>query len=449
MPSMRVRLEQLSTGTLANLLPIPKRVLSPQLGALLHRSAWGIGDQALVSAASFAMLILIARAVTPAQFGLFSIAMSFIYIEVTLIGSLLNQPFTVISAAREGEAYKSYVMSVLLAQVVCGFLVVLIVLLFAGIAATLGWHSWSLAMVLGPAVFSWQIQEFVRVVLYAEDRLRTALFNDLLAYGGQLLIIIYATERGLLTPSAALLIITAMTGLAAVVGLVLIRKSLTLSLTSASFIANNTENWKFSRWTLGSSVLTMSSTHTLPFVLGAFSGPTAAGIMRVMAATMGPTHVLLRSINGSFGPTAARVYAGEGSIGLRALVKRMFLVIIPPMAAYCVIAAGFARPLLGLLYGDAYIDYDWLLGITALSYFIVSVYTPIEIALRAIRATSVLFRASLWNFLGVWILGAPAVYFLGLEGVSILIAVNVIVALELWQRYSREIRQCSMLPAST
>jgi hypothetical protein len=71
-----------------------------------------------------------------------------------------------------------------------------------------------------------------------------------------------------------------------------------------------------------------------------------------------------------------------------------------------------------------------------------------EIALRALRSTNALFRTSLWNFLGVWIIGAPSVYFFGLQGVIILLSLNVLVGIELWRRYLRDTRPASMGAAS-
>jgi O-antigen/teichoic acid export membrane protein len=429
-------------------LPALDKILSPQIGRLLHRGAWGFVDQALISAASFVTLVLIARAVTPADFGLFSIALSLIYIETTLVAAILNQPFAVISASRQNSEYRLYVTSVLLAQTLCGLTVALAILIVSASASILDLRSASLIFMLAPAVVAWQFQEFFRAVLYVEDRLPLAVFNDLISYGGQLLLVIYATESNLLTPAAALIIIAASSGFAAVFGLLAIRNSITRAHTQSHFRANSAENWQFSRWTLGSSALTIFSSHTLPFVLAFFSGPAAAGVMRVMAATMGPTHILLRGMHASFGPMAARVYESEGVPGLRTLVRRMFYLITPLMAGYCLIAGGFARPLLSLLYGETYTDYAWLLGVTALSYFIIFLYTPIEIALRALRSTSALFRASLWSFVGVWIIGAPSVYFFGLEGVSILVSLNVIVGFELWRRYVRDTRPARLEAAS-
>jgi O-antigen/teichoic acid export membrane protein len=434
--------------TLRLRLPALDRILSQPIGRLLHRGAWGFVDQALISAASFVTLILIARAVTPADFGLFSIALSFIYIETTLVAAILNQPFAVISASHQNGEYRPYVTTVLLAHTLCALTVALAILLVGAFASVLDLRSASLILMLALAVLAWQFQEFFRAVLYVEDRLPSAVFNDLVSYGSQLLLIIYATQSDLLSPEAALMIIAASSGFAAFLGLFAIRNSITPALTWRNFLANSAENWQFSRWTFGSSALTIFSSNTLPFVLAAFSGPAAAGVMRVMAATMGPTHILLRGMQASFGPVAARAYESEGAPGLHILVRRMFYLITPLMAGYCLIAAGFARPLLSLLYDETYTDYAWLLAVTALSYFIVFLYTPIEIALRALRSTSVLFRASVWNFLGVWIIGAPSVYVFGLEGVTILVSVNVIVGLELWRRYVRDTRTARLEAAS-
>jgi len=420
-------------------LTIRSRLLASPVASLMHRGAWGVADQALMSLTNFATLVFIARSVSPASFGLFSLALTAITLEMALAASVLNQPFTVISASRSGSGYRRYLTSVLLAQAAFATLATLPVVLSAVVAAALGWKIAALIVMVAPAMVAWQLQEFLRDALYVESRLPAAFLNDVISYGSQLAAVVIASQAGVLTPVNCLAIVGATSGLAALVGLIQLRSSITRSLSRTDLVADNVENWRFGKWTLGGTVLSLTSNSAVPFVLAALSGAASAGVLRVMVTAMAPTRVLLRGLQMSFGPAAARVLEREGIAGLKALVKRMFFLTSPLMGGYCLLAALFSRPLLSLLYGERYTGYAWLLPLVSLSYLLVFAYTPIETALRSLRATDVLFRASVWNFLGLWVIGGPCIYFFQLSGAAVLyVTMPPIVGAVLWRRYRQE-----------
>lgn len=420
-------------------LTIRSRLLSSPVASLLHRGAWGMADQALLSLTNFATVILIARSVSTTRFGEFSLALTFITIEISLAAAAFHLPFTVISARFSGERYRRYVAAILLSQSLFAIALSLPIALLAGLSGVLGWKIAALIAMVIPSMAAWQLQEFIRQVFYAEGRLRAAFLNDLISYGGQFVLFFGAFFAGVLNPVAGLGIVALTSLIATGAGLWHLRGSIDWSLSRSELRAFNAETWDFGRWTLGSAALASASNFAVPFVVAGFSGVAAAGVIRAIVTALAPTRVLSEGTKASFGPSAARVFEREGMAGLRAHVRQMYIIVVPPLGAYCLLAGVFSAPFLSFLYGDRFAHYAWLLPFFALSTFLAFLYTPIEIGLRARRITDVLFRASVWNFLGVWLLGAPLMYFFGLAGMAVLhLTMPPLVGVLLWRRYRRE-----------
>jgi O-antigen/teichoic acid export membrane protein len=311
-----------------------------------------------------------------------------------------------------------------------------------GLGMASGWHHTGLIFLTVPAMVLWQMQEFLRQVLYVENRLRAAFLNDVISYGGQLVAFLVAHFAGVLTPGAALLIIAATSAAAGLIGLVAIRRSLAWPGCVGQVRDANAESWNFGRWTLGSAVIFLGSYYVYPFLLAAFAGAPAAASIRVMVTLMGPVRIILTGIFTTFTPVAARIAEDADLPALRLLVRRMFLVSGLPILAYCVISSVFARPLVSSLFGPNFAGDSWLLPLVALSYVLNLSYTPIEIALRALRKPEVLFRASMAIFAAFWLFGLPAIYFFGLTGAAAtLVGTPAVMSVALWRRYRTDVRE--------
>jgi O-antigen/teichoic acid export membrane protein len=412
---------------------------SSALPPLLKRGAWGLLDRALTSLTNFLAIVLMARTVIPDRFGEFVLALSVVQLTMSLGSALLTQPFVVLSARYRGEQYRKFFASALLLQTLFVIAVAVPVASVAGIAGLLEWRlTWLILMVI-PATATWQIQEFIRHVFYTENRPGAAFVNDLVSYGGQSLGFSAAFAAGLLTPVTGLSILALTSLVAAVLGFIALRRSIEYSVTRKEFARFLTETWSFGRWTLGSAAIGAVTGFSINLLLASIAGPAAAGVLRAFVTITAPIRVLVEGARTSLIPSAAQVNETHGMVGLRAYVKRIFLLFAPPMCAYCLVAILFTRPLLDLLYGERFDAYAWLLPVVMASFFITEIFFAIDIGLRALRVTDVLFRASLFGAVANWILGPPLVYFLGLTGVAVLMLVLAPLAgIMMWRRYQRE-----------
>ena len=81
---------------------------SPGARALLRKGVWALADQALISATNFATMVLVARVLTPREFGLYSLAYTGLLFTNSVQSSLVTQPHASLGAPRAWSAYVSY-----------------------------------------------------------------------------------------------------------------------------------------------------------------------------------------------------------------------------------------------------------------------------------------------------------------------------------------------------
>jgi O-antigen/teichoic acid export membrane protein len=354
---------------------------------------------------------------------------------------LLNRPYAVISASRNGDSYKQYVTSVAGAQCLSAVAIIALLWLAAFAIQVAGASEVAaLAAVAGPAITCWGLQEFLRQVLYAEGRLRAALINDAVSYGGQLVAIIVLYLAGALTPVSAFAAIAATSFVAVIVGLYQVRGSLARRLDWRVFRADAAENWRFGRWLAGGALMVSAVELANAWMIAGFVSIVATGVMRAAMTMLGPTHILLKTMDLTLTPMAARVVEREGIGGLKRLVLKIFIVTAPLMAGYCLIVSILSAELLMLLYGSEYAGYAWLVRLIALAYFCFYIYEPVSIACAALRRSDTLFRAQFSQALFVLTIGVVATYALGLLGTVLTMTGTALTQnFVIWRSYLREV----------
>ena len=428
---------------LARLLPQSARgSLDVAVGYLLKYGVWGLSDQALLSAANFFTLIFIARAVSPRDFGSYALALTFVLFTMSLQTALLNRPFAVISASREGAAYRRYVTSVLLSQSAYALTANILILASALVAYVAGFEGTAALMAATAfAIGGWGLQEFLRQVMYVEGRLRAAMLNDSLSYGGQVLAVITAALLGVLSPALALALVGVTSFVAVGFGLLQIRGSLDRHLDWQVVRADASEIWRFGRWMIGAALLLGAIDMAYFWLVAGFVSVAGAGALRAVMAVLGPTHLLLKTMDTTLTPVAARAAEREGVSGVKRLVWMMFLLTGPIMAGICLLVSVMAQDVLAFLYGEQYQPYAWLVPFMALSYFLAYSHRPVSIALISRRQPQAIFRGQLFQAAFFATFGIAATFLFGLHGAAItLVGASAVQSLELWRSYLLDIR---------
>ena len=416
-----------------------RRVRNSRLGSLIHRGIWGLCDQAFISATNFVMTVVLARNLDPTNFGAFTLVYAVIFFVNTFQSALVTRPHNVVGTTYHDAEYRQYTTATAMSQIWLTGSLALVALLCAVVAHRAAWSIAPLLVPLVPTIIAWQLQEFFRRVLYTEGRLKDAFVNDVVSYGGQVVSVIALGHFGQLTSTRALSIVTFTSAIAAAWGWWAVKESLDRreirKPIREKWLA---ENWRFGKWIFGALIVSSASGQLYTALLAGLVSIAKAGVLRAIITVLGPAHILLVAMETALPPAAARVYDEKGQSGLHSFIARIVVMTAPLMAAYCILVSIFAKPILGMLFGDQYRQYGWLLTFLVLSYALVYLQSPVLIALDGRRASAPVFHANLWAGLIGLTLGVIAIHLFGLFGAGLgLIVEPVIANVVLWRHYRR------------
>jgi O-antigen/teichoic acid export membrane protein len=405
---------------------------------MLRSGAWGVVDQGLISGTNFITMALVARSLTPIEFGLFTLVYTILLLGGSIQSSLLLNPHSVLGAARHGEAYASFTTAMGTGQLALAGATAVVSLAGAALMMDVSPETAALLVSVAPAAAAWQLQEFVRRVMYTEGRLDAALANDVLSYGGQAVGIVLIWQLGFLTGPTALYVLAVTSALAALWGFWALRSRFRPRIELELFA----ETWKFAKWLFAGMAVYWLSGHVYPMLLAGIVSLADAGIVRAVQLVLGPTHILLNALTNAFQPRAARLFATEGSNALHQFVVRMLTFLVPVMGVYCLGVSLLSGTVLDLVFGEPYGQYGWVLVMLAVNYAIHSACIPLDIALRARRMSRPSLEANLCSVAFVFSFGIVGIYLFGLFGTMIgYIAHEVILFSVLWFRYRQADRR--------
>lgn len=378
--------------------------------------AWGLADQALISATNFATMVLLARELGPAAFGAFVLAYTFLLFATELQGALVTQPHNVLGVGRSGDDYRRYTGSTAVGQVVLAVSAAALATLAGVTAASLGMSGASLVLALAPAILAWLGQDFARRVLYTEGRIRAVLANDAVTYGGQLLVLIALWRLGRLDGTAALLALAATSALGMALGAWQLRGRFLPSVRRDDLRAN----WGYGKWLAGALLAYWCASQLYLYLAAALAGTAATGLLKAALVLLGPLNVLLVFLDTAAPIVLARSRAVQGDPGLRTRLREIVVVTAPVVIGYCLVVVVFSGALLRLVYGDRYAqDQAVLVALLALDYVLIYGGRITASALRAQRRTRPIFRAHLAAAAVALMVGWLLVGLAGVEGAAL------------------------------
>lgn len=380
---------------------------------------WAIMDQTMVSGVNFATGVLLARFLGIEEFGRFTLAwMAILFVNSIQLHAVVS-PLMSIGPKQTPEEQSTYYGAVAAQQAIFGILSFFLIWGVASFVATLfpEWNMKRLALPIACAAPAFQIQDFLRRYFFVRGRPARAFANDMVRYLGQLAVLVWLYQFAEMDTVRVLWVVTALALLAAL----MFGANCLVDLTwdTQAFIGTVRRHWVFSKWLIGSSLMLWSSSHLFILAVGAIMGAGAVGALRAAQNLMGVTNILLQGMENIVPAGASTQYHREGGKGLlRYIVK---VVVLGEMAIGVVAVAAAVMPAfwLGLVFGDEYREYGYLLQWFAVIYLLMYLTLTLEAALRAIERTKAVF----WGYLIMTAFSLAAVYplinYLGLVGATI------------------------------
>lgn len=399
-------------------------------------------DQGLISLANFLATLILARNASPTELGVYGVGFTTLRLVRAVQEGLTIQPMNTLGASLDDRSFARYATSASLIQLA-------LALLSAGGVALAGWLLTQLGNdTAGPGVFSlwssflwWQLQEYIRRMLYTRGHVRSAALNTALANLVRLALMIWWVNQGDLDGETSLHAI----GLGALAAL-LPGIWQTRGCWSRQFDALRStwqRNWDFGRWVLGGMLANWVAVEFYPVLTAGMISFAAAGAYRALQNIVAPIHLLLRAVDTFLTPRAARAFQTQGKAALDRSLRLVYLLAGVPILSMLAAAMLFDVPILRFLYGDTYLEYSGAMSLMALFYALWFAYWPLQAALKAVRLSRPIFVANLAAILAMFTLGLGMIQRWGVYGTlagqalnSFIVAVILWVA---WRKFSAEI----------
>jgi len=383
-----------------------RRALSAERG--LSQGMYSVADQGVASVTNFVSGVILARATSKQEFGLYMLAFSLILIVTDVQTSLIATPYMVYGPRLKGRASALYSGSTLIHQAVFSVFVMFAIAV-GGFLTRFGWGPsgigpvlWVLLGVISLIMF----REFVRRMCFARLRVRSALIFDAGIGAAQVGGLLILAHFGLLTTNRAYWLIGAACGVGGVCWMWVNRASYYPRWRDA--ISDLKLNWTFGKWVFASGLLWAASTNLYPWLIASFHGTAAAGVYAACAGVVAAGNPALLGIQNFVGPKIAHAYASGGPHALRKLTLRISGVIALPVLVLTLVLVIWGDRLVGMLYGSQYMGNGLAISVLAFNLPIVAIAFTFSRALFAIERADIDFWLNLIALLmmataGIWL----------------------------------------------
>jgi O-antigen/teichoic acid export membrane protein len=394
-------------------------------------------DQGLISAANFTATLILARSVSPTELGVYGVGFTSLRLVRAVQEGLTIQPMNAYGAAMDPAEFRRYATSTTLLQV-------LLAVLASGGVALLGWIATEMGNdVAGPAIFAlwpaflwWQLQEYIRRMMYTRQNVLWAALNTLVANLARLGLMGWWLVQGRLDGAAGLTAISLGCMVAVGLGAWQMRKIWTAAFDELP--RTWARNWGFGRWIIGAQLANWVSVEFYPVLTAGMISFAAAGAYRALQNLVQPVQLLLRAMDLFFTPRLARAFAEQGRPGVNRQVRIMYVILGTPILGLLGLSVMFREPILRFLYEDTYLAFADGVIWMALFYGLWFAYWPLQSALKAMRFSQPIFLANAAAILamftlGIWFISRWGV-FGTLAGQSLNAAIVFVLHLPVWAR---------------
>ncbi len=353
---------------------------------------WVLADQAMVSGVNFLTGILIARFLGIEEFGVFTLVWMAVLFVNSIQMAMISSPMMTIGPKQSEEDKGSYYGAVVLQQFIFSILTSLMLWMGVIFSDLINpeWGVSHLALPLALALFFFQNQDFLRRLLFTENRASDAFASDVVSYLGRIAILLALFIGFQLNTDGVLWVIALTSALAVVLGW--------YQLDALVFRRNQLlpvfkRHWVLSKWMTASAVMQWTSGNYFVLAAGTILGPVAVGALKAAQNIIGITHILFQGLENIVPATASRYFKSDGVNGLKKYLIKVALWGGGVTMAIALAVSIFPGALLGVVYGEQYTDYGNVLRWYALCYMLMFFSLPLRSGLRVLEASRPIFIA--------------------------------------------------------
>ncbi len=401
------------------------RILSIERGAIQRKvipwamkGGLAILDQGIFTGSNFVISILLARWLSPEQYGSYAVAFAVFLFILSFHQALLLEPMLVFGGSVFRNCLRGYMKALLLLHLAMSLVIVLVLGVAAGVAFKLS-QAGSLPSALVGIAFAapsillfWLLKRTFYLKLSPAPSAGAALLYCALTMGG--LAVVY--KHGLLSVFSALLLMGVGSLGASAVLLIYLGLRLSSSEDAPTLLDIGLRHWRYGRWALGANAMMWVPINLFYPVLSRFSGMAQAGELKALMNFASPMLQTCAALSSLMLPYSARVLEQRGGAGVNIILKRMTLLCVACAVPYWVVLLAFKGPAFRMLYSGRYTEVTYLLPIVALVSIFGSAFFGPSIVLRSLESPGLVFGAVTASSCVAVAVGIPLTRALGVKG---------------------------------
>ena len=345
-----------------------------------------LSDQGFLTLATFTTGILVARAGSKEDYGVYVLAWSFLLMAQGFHRALVSMPFTIYLPRLDEGQQRIYFGSTFLYTLLFGAagVVILMALVASGdegdrMSGGLLPILPAIAIILVPQL----TREFIRNALLAHLDVRASVGVSILSTAILLPAVIVAFFAGHLDAATAFYLMALTSTVATLFMLWTHRNRIAFRL--CALWPDFQRGWAVSRWAMINVVLFMAASQAYPWLILLLqdTGSVAAfGACFAVASVLTP---LLRGSTAYILPRMSHGYKGSNYSNLRRLTNLSMLVLSIPFGVWLIIGLIMGDKLVTLLYGTTYVNHGLLFVLLLIRVTITSISAPQINALQALE----------------------------------------------------------------
>lgn len=376
-------------------------------------------EYGLIAGSNFVLGFLLARWMTPEQYGAYGLGFSIFLLLSFLYQALLLEPMSVYGGSNFRENLRGYMKTSVKMHNAISAVIFLVFAIAAVVTYALG-KSPALAgalaglTVAAPCIFLfWLGRRGFYLKISPGPAAVGAVLYFVLVVGG-----VFVINWMHVLSSFTAFLLMGLAALACGIALMLaLQKVLDPSTEVPELRPTWKKHWAYGKWALGSSIVGWIPTYLYFSIVSIFAGIAHAGELRALMNLAGPVLQTYAALSMLFLPYASRVQSKEGNAGTYALTWRMTALFTVGAVAYWAAVIPFRGYILKLLYAGNYGEVGVYLPFFALETIIWSASVGASIVLRAMESPRSIFFANCAASAITLVVGIPATKFFGLWGV--------------------------------
>lgn len=393
-----------------------------------------LADQVFGSFVTFLGNILVARANDIAEYGVYFLGLSVVYLTSVIQRSLVTIPLQIISRPLAAGDKDNYLGSSLILHLAISLLSILIIICGGKII----FDKSSIYIILGVSVASlgYNFREFIRATILAELKTTTSLTMN--GTSNAIIITVYLIMffYGKLTIFYALVILGVASAIPALIYACSCRKHFKIK--NTRILDDCRKSWLYGRWIFGAVLANTGGIRAIPWLLLVLDGKVAVAVFGALAMVAGAINPLINGMANYITPKLANDAHDYGQANALAKGKRLFLFCLFIAFVYSIIIGLAGNGLIGFLYPDGYTGYAFAFAVLAFEVGLRGANLSLSGTLRAINRPQREFFSSIIGALFALLLGVLLIPLIGVTGaafalLSSFIAVIFINWLGLWR----------------